>query len=202
MKLHGLKVIDLSWPASDYATFQKAMIAGVSNGRQKIDLLNSITRRYPSSSLSPDVNMEIAGTYLAGEQYQEALPYLKNVLRTPGADALTTAQRVKDEVASQASNFPPGYAIAYPQDNTIFIKKSLKDVLITLAEAVVWSTKIVPRPMPAKAPSGPSVTDRRSSSLPTQAKTMSCPPAAARGVGAARPPLAATHASARAAVRL
>jgi tetratricopeptide (TPR) repeat protein len=81
------KVLDLSWPASDYATFQKAMIAGVSNGKQKIDLLNSISRRYPSSSLSADVNMEVAGTYLAGEQYREALPFLKNVLRTPGADA-------------------------------------------------------------------------------------------------------------------
>ncbi len=36
------KVIDLSWPAGDYATFQKAMIAGVSNGRQKIALLNTV----------------------------------------------------------------------------------------------------------------------------------------------------------------
>ncbi len=55
------KVIDLSWPAGDYATFQKAMIAGVSNGRQKIALLNTISRQYPASSLSADVNMEVAG---------------------------------------------------------------------------------------------------------------------------------------------
>lgn len=82
------KVVDYSWPASDYATFQKAMIAGVNNGKQKIELLNSITRLYPTSSLTADVNMEVASTYLAGEQYREALPYLKNVLRTSGADAL------------------------------------------------------------------------------------------------------------------
>ena len=93
------KVIDLSWPASDYATFQKAMIAGVGNGKQKIDLLNSISRRYPASSLSPDVNMEIAGTYLAGEQYQEALPYLKNVLRTPDADALKPKAYLQSGIA-------------------------------------------------------------------------------------------------------
>ena len=93
------KVVDLSWPASDYATFQKAMIAGVGNGRQKIDLLNSIMRRYPSSSLSPDVNMEIAGTYLAGEQYQEALPYLKNVLRSTDADALKPKAYLQSGIA-------------------------------------------------------------------------------------------------------
>jgi tetratricopeptide (TPR) repeat protein len=93
------KVLDLSWPASDYATFQKAMIAGVNNGKQKIDLLNTIARRYPGSSLSADVNMEIAGTYLAGEQYREALPYLKNVLRTPGADALKPKAYLQSGIA-------------------------------------------------------------------------------------------------------
>ena len=58
----------------------------------------------------------------------------------------------------------------------------------TLAEAVVWSTKIAPARMPARAPSAlrvpspwsaPSTTERRSSSLPTQQNTMSAPWAAA-----------------------
>jgi tetratricopeptide (TPR) repeat protein len=93
------KVIDLSWPSSDYATFQKAMIAGVGNGRQKIDLLNSITRRYPASGLSADVNMEVAGTYLAGEQYREAIPYLKNVLSAPGHDALKPKAYLQSGIA-------------------------------------------------------------------------------------------------------
>ena len=52
----------------------------------------------------------------------------------------------------------------------------------TLAEAVVWSTKMVPACMPAKAPSAPSVTERRSSSLPTQQNTKSAPATASRGV--------------------
>jgi tetratricopeptide (TPR) repeat protein len=93
------KVVDLSWPAADYATFQKAMIAGVSNGKQKIALLNSISRLYPASSLSADVNMEAAGTYLANEQYQEALPYLKNVLRSPTADALKPKAYLQSGIA-------------------------------------------------------------------------------------------------------
>jgi len=93
------KVLSYSWPSSDYATFQKAMIAGVSNGKDKITLLNTINRQYPASNLSADVNMEIAGTYLAGENYREALPYLKNVLKSPGADALKPKAYLQSGIA-------------------------------------------------------------------------------------------------------
>ena len=93
------KVLDLSWPSSDYATFQKAMVVGVSNGKEKINLLNSINRKYPASNLAADANMEIAGTYLAGEQFREALPYLKNVLRSPGADALKPKAYLQSGIA-------------------------------------------------------------------------------------------------------
>ncbi|HTQ28202.1 MAG TPA: tetratricopeptide repeat protein, partial [Puia sp.] len=82
------KVLDFSWPAGDYATFQKAMIAGVNNGREKISLLATLIRRYPTSSLVPDANMEMANTYLANEQYRDAIPYLKNVLSSTNNDAL------------------------------------------------------------------------------------------------------------------
>jgi len=79
------KVLEYSWPSADYATFQKAMIEGVGSGKKKIDLLNSMSRKYPTSSLRPDANMEIANTYLANEQYQEALPFLKNVVNDPNS---------------------------------------------------------------------------------------------------------------------
>ncbi len=72
----------------------------------------------------------------------------------------------------------------------------------TLALAVVWSTKTVPFAMPAKAPSSPSATERRSSSLPTQAMTNSAPSAASRGVGAEVPPCSSTHFPAFSDVRL
>jgi len=79
------KVLDYSWPSADYATFQKAMIEGVSNGKRKIDLLSTMSRKFPTSSLRPDANMEIASTYLANEQYQEAIPFLKNVANDPNS---------------------------------------------------------------------------------------------------------------------
>jgi TolA-binding protein len=93
------KVLEFSWPASDYATFQKGMIAGVNNGNEKITLLNSIPRKYPSSSLIPDANMEIAITYLAEEQFREALPYLKNIISATGNDALKPRAYLKAGIA-------------------------------------------------------------------------------------------------------
>lgn len=79
------RVLDFSWPASDYAMFQKAMIEGVSSGKRKIDLLSTLTRRYPASPLHAEANMEIAGTHLANEQYREAIPFLKNVINDPNS---------------------------------------------------------------------------------------------------------------------
>ena len=82
------RVLEYSWPASDYATFQKAMVAGVNNSSEKISLLAGLIRKYPGSDLIPDANMEIANTYLSNEQFRESLPYLKNVISSPGNDAL------------------------------------------------------------------------------------------------------------------
>ena len=55
----------------------------------------------------------------------------------PGADALTTAARVKEAVEAQSKDFPAGFKYAYPNDSTMFIKKSVKDVVITLIEAIL-----------------------------------------------------------------
>jgi multidrug efflux pump len=54
----------------------------------------------------------------------------------PGADALSTGERVKAEIAARAKSFPPGLDYVFPNDSTIFIKKSVEDVAWTLLEAV------------------------------------------------------------------
>jgi len=72
----------------------------------------------------------------------------------------------------------------------------------TPAEAVVWSTRVVPDAMPASAPSAPFATARTSSSLPTHIMTISAPRAASAGVRAVRPRYSLRHASAFAGVRL
>lgn len=82
------KVLSYSWPASDYALFQKSMVAGVKSGADKIKLLQTIERVYPASSLVPDANLEIATTYLSDEKFREAIPFLKNVVNNTSNESL------------------------------------------------------------------------------------------------------------------
>jgi TolA-binding protein len=92
-------VIRYSWPAEDYATFQKAMIAGINNGPDKINLLNTMIRKFPQSSLIGDANMEIADTYLAGERFGEALPYLTAIIKATGNNSLKPQAYLKSGIA-------------------------------------------------------------------------------------------------------
>jgi TolA-binding protein len=94
------KVLEYSWPASDYATFQKAMVAGVNSSSEKISLLTGLIRKYPQSDLVSDANMEIANTYLSNEQYRESLPYLKNVISSTGNDALKPRALLRSGLAN------------------------------------------------------------------------------------------------------
>jgi multidrug efflux pump len=55
----------------------------------------------------------------------------------PGADALKTSELVRNYVEKAAVNFPPGYKYAFPSDTTAFIKLSVKDVVVTLIEAII-----------------------------------------------------------------
>jgi multidrug efflux pump len=55
----------------------------------------------------------------------------------PGSNALSTAEGVKTLANSLAKGLPDGYALAFPLDNTDFIKLSVKEVVKTLAEAMV-----------------------------------------------------------------
>jgi tetratricopeptide (TPR) repeat protein len=74
------QALDYSWPNADYALYQKAVLNGVSNSKAKIEQLNTLQRLFPSSNLIPDANIEVAKTLMADEKYNEAIPYLKNVV--------------------------------------------------------------------------------------------------------------------------
>ncbi len=89
-KANGMynNVINNALPQSDYALFQQAMIAGIKNSAEKIRILNSLSRQYPSSDLIPDVTMEIANTYMADEKFRDAVPYLNNILLLSNANRL------------------------------------------------------------------------------------------------------------------
>jgi hydrophobe/amphiphile efflux-1 (HAE1) family protein len=74
----------------------------------------------------------------------------------PGANALTTADAVKAMATKLAATFPPGVRLAFPVDNTGFIRISIQQVIKTLIEAIFlviavmfvflqdWRTTLIP----------------------------------------------------------
>jgi tetratricopeptide (TPR) repeat protein len=91
--------LKFSWPTEDYALFQKAMVTGVTSSAEKINLLKTVDRRFPTSSLVPDANMEIANTYMADEKFNEALPFYKNVISAVNNDALKPKAYLRSGIA-------------------------------------------------------------------------------------------------------
>ncbi|WP_425442543.1 multidrug efflux RND transporter permease subunit [Sphingomonas lenta] len=59
------------------------------------------------------------------------------ILLAPGADALATAQLVKQQIEAAAENFPPGLKFGYANDSTDFIRLSIEEVVKTLIEAII-----------------------------------------------------------------
>ncbi|NHN84723.1 efflux RND transporter permease subunit [Acetobacter musti] len=55
---------------------------------------------------------------------------------TPGANQLTTEAAVRAEIAQLEKFYPPGLKTVYPLDTEPFIVLSIKEVVITLAEAI------------------------------------------------------------------
>ncbi|HEY3798286.1 MAG TPA: efflux RND transporter permease subunit [Caulobacteraceae bacterium] len=55
---------------------------------------------------------------------------------TPGANALTTADLVKQRATELAASLPQGLKLSFPVDSTTFIKLSIQQVIVTLLEAI------------------------------------------------------------------
>ena len=55
---------------------------------------------------------------------------------SPGANATETSQKVKAFVEDAKRTFPSGISYVIPYDSTMFVSAAIKDVLITLLEAI------------------------------------------------------------------
>ena len=55
----------------------------------------------------------------------------------PGANAMKTAEGVRQLVEELKPSLPHGYTVSYPRDSTAFIKISIEEVVKTLIEAIV-----------------------------------------------------------------
>jgi hydrophobe/amphiphile efflux-1 (HAE1) family protein len=60
-----------------------------------------------------------------------------------GANALDVAERVKETMKKLEKGFPSGIAYSIPYDTTIFIKKSIEEVAMTIFEAAILVVLVV-----------------------------------------------------------
>lgn len=81
-------VINNNWPSADYAYYQKAVIAGA-YGRvsDKVALLQAFDQKYKNSSLSQEASLQMANSYMANENFAQAIAPLNSVVNS-GDDAL------------------------------------------------------------------------------------------------------------------
>jgi TolA-binding protein len=82
-------VLKINSSSADYALYQKAIISGAAHrNTEKISQLQSLEQLFPSSSLVPDANLEIANTYLSQEDYGSAIAHLSKIVKDSNASAL------------------------------------------------------------------------------------------------------------------
>jgi len=59
------------------------------------------------------------------------------IRQAPGANALDTADGVREKLAEMSRYFPPGMKVFYPYDTTPFVRVAIKEVVQTLFEAIL-----------------------------------------------------------------
>lgn len=94
-------VLNLNAKGADYAMLQKAIIAGATNrNADKVNILQSLARQYPNSTLLGEANLEIANSDLSDEKYSEALEPLNLILKDQSATAIWPQAYLKSGVAN------------------------------------------------------------------------------------------------------
>ena len=105
---------------------------------------------------------DIARVELGAQSYDEN-SYLNGkptvglaVYQLPGSNALALDKLVRDKMADLAPHFPPGISYEIKYDTTMFVSASLREVVITLSEAMAlvfivvfvflqsWRTTLIP----------------------------------------------------------
>ncbi len=86
---------------------------------------------------------DVARIEIGGENYDSVTTFNGQpaagmaIMLATGANALDTAQAVRDKLSALQPYFPAGVTIVYPYDTTTFIRISIEEVAQTLVEAIV-----------------------------------------------------------------
>ncbi len=86
---------------------------------------------------------DVARVELGGQDYStkariDGRPATAAAIKlSPSANALDTAEAIRNEVLRLKEFFPPGVKVTYPLDTSTFVKISVEEVLKTLVEAII-----------------------------------------------------------------
>lgn len=86
---------------------------------------------------------DVARVEIGGESYDALSTFNGHpsagmgVMLATGANALDTAQAVRDKIEELQPYFPAGMQVVYPYDTTTFVKISIEEVAHTLVEAIL-----------------------------------------------------------------
>src|SRR5688572_9654383 len=86
---------------------------------------------------------DVARVELAGKDYSFLGKYngrpatLMGVFLQPGANQLEVGEAVRQRLGELAERFPAGFTYAIPFDTTMFVEVSIREVVITLVEAMI-----------------------------------------------------------------
>jgi multidrug efflux pump len=107
--------------------------------------------------LSDVARVELGGDSYASTSLMNGRPASGLAITpAPGANSLKLVASIKKQVEALRPSFPAGLKVAYTADNTEFIKLSIRNVIITLVEAILlvilvmyvflqnWRTTLVP----------------------------------------------------------
>ena len=82
--------------------------------------------------------IELGGQTYAIDSFYNGNPASGLAIKlAPGANALDTAQAVRDTINNLKPYFPPGMDVVYPYDTTPFVSLSIHEVFKTLVEAII-----------------------------------------------------------------
>ena len=122
---------------------------------------NIVVRADPASGAVVRLR-DVARVELGALQYSSSAYFGKDptvvlaVFQMPGSNALDLQSQVKTKMEELAKRFPPGIAYAMHYDTTRFVSAAMRDVVITLIEALLlvvfvvyiflqsWRTTIIP----------------------------------------------------------
>ncbi len=133
------KIIGSNWGSAEYAQYQKAILLGLKNrNTEKINLLEQLIAKYPSSRYREQAYFEIGETHLEEGKYDAALTAYNNLLSKFPASVFVPKAYLKTALVTYNKNKKEEAFAAYKKVVQQFPKTpEAKEALVAMKEIAV-----------------------------------------------------------------